>query len=126
MTSLLDNVRPWLEPDEPPLYVFTGQIGLRPSWRWLSFWLILANKPRIVAITDRRMVVFRAGQLRTARNSPRELLHSLPRARLEHGSGSWSKVRVGREEIWLGRVAYPLMDKANAQLGPAATTAPAD
>ena len=114
MTSLLENVKPWLEPDEAVAYAFTGQTGISPTWHWLTFWLIVANKPRIVVITDRRTVVLRAGQLRMSRAKPRELLFSLPPGPLQHGTHAWSKVRVGSEDIWMSRRLYKLMDQANA------------
>ena len=114
MTSLLENVKPWLEPDEAVAYAFTGQTGISPAWRWLSFWLVVTNKPRIVVVTDRRIVVLRAGQLRMSRQKPKEVLYSLAPGPLQHGTGSWSKVRVGSEDIWMGRNTYPLLDKAKA------------
>lgn len=114
MASLLENVKPWLEADEKLAYAFTGQTGISPTWHWLSFWLIVANKPRIVVITDRRIVVLRAGQLRTSRGKPREMLFSLAPGPLQHGTRAWSKARVGSENIWMSRRLYQLMDQANA------------
>jgi hypothetical protein len=124
MTSLLENVKPWLEADEKLAYAITGQTGLSPSWRWLTFWLIVANKPRIVVITDRRIAVLRAGQLRMSRQKPKELLYSLPLAPLQHGTHGWSKVRVGSEGIWMSRNSYQLLDRANAALASALPPAP--
>jgi hypothetical protein len=115
MTSLLENVKPWLEADERLAYAFTGETGISPRWRWLSFWLVVVtNKPRIVALTDRRIIVLRAGQLRMSRKTPREVVCSLAPAPLHHGTSGWSKVRVGLEDIWMSRGSYQLLDQANA------------
>lgn len=117
MTSLLESVVPLLEPGEQPRYVFTGQTGIKPSFRWISFWLVIANKARIVAVTDRRIAVMKAGQLRWRRMHPKALLYSLPRATpLHHGSRGWTKVSLGEERIWISRRAYPAMDSANAEI----------
>lgn len=117
MSSLLESVAPLLEPGEQPRYVFTGQTGIKPSLRWINFWLVIANKARIVAVTDRRIAVFEGGQLRWKRSQPKALIYSLPRATpIVHGSRGWTKVQLGNERIWISRRAYPVMDKANAEI----------
>jgi hypothetical protein len=122
---LLDNVRPVLDPEERLQYAFTGQTGINPGFLWLPIlrWLVATNRARIIVITDRRIAVFSAGQLRWARNKPRDLLFSLPRqTRLEHGPGSRSNIAVGDETIWVTRAAYAFLDEANATAGPAPTS----
>lgn len=59
-----------LEPDELPRFVIQGQTGLNPAFRWITFWLVVANKARIIVVTDRRIAVLSAGQLRMRRNTP--------------------------------------------------------
>jgi len=78
-------------------------------------WIVVLNRGRIIAVTDRRLAVFSTGQFRWQRTTPSRLLYSLPRATiLRHDAGSWSKVPVGEERIWLPSKAYPLLDEANA------------
>jgi hypothetical protein len=122
---LLDNVRPVLDPGEQLKYALTGQTGINPGFLWLPLlrWLVVTNRARIIVITDRRIAVFAAGQLRWARNKPRHLLLSLPpHTRLEHGQGSRSKIAVGEEMIWVTRATYAILDEANATAGPAPTS----
>ena len=114
-SPLIPRITPLLEPGEQVTFAFTGQTGLNPAWRWLSFWLIVANKPRIVAVTDRRIVVLSAGQFRWMRTKPKAVLASVPRTTpLSHGAGSWSKVAVAGQQIWMHKRSYPLLDRANA------------
>ena len=125
MTSMVEKVQPFLEPGEQVRSVMTGQTGLNPLFRFVTSWLAVANKPRIVAITDQRIVVFRAGQLRFSRTKPKALLYSLNRStHLEHGSGPWSKVSIGDEKIWMPRPSYVFLDKANAEAGGPASPSP--
>lgn len=113
--GLLENVQPALEPDEHLRFAIPGQTGIKPSFRLLSLLLNVFNKPRIVVWTDRRIAIFSAGQARWARAQPRKLLNELPLGtRFERGNGSWSKVQVGPEHIWIPRTNYSLFDKANS------------
>lgn len=118
-SELIERVRPFLEPGEQAGYAFSGETGVKPSWRWFSFWLIVANRPRIIVVTDRRIIVLAGGQLRWNRTKPKKMLASVPReTRLEHGQKHWSKVAVAGQKIWLGRNCYALLDRANADAYP--------
>lgn len=115
--SLLANVRSRLDPGEELQYAFTGQTGINPASLWIPYadLLVIGNRARILAFTDRRIAVFSAGQLRWRRSTPQKLLYSLPRATtLPHGSGSWSKLSVGEEGIWVPRKAYRYLDEATS------------
>ncbi len=113
--TMIDTVRPVLEPEEQVAFVFVGQTGLKPSLRWITGWLVVANQPRIIVVTDRRVVMFKGGRWRHARPSSSVPVANLPRnTRLEHGKKSWSKVQVGDKKVWLSRKLYPLIDNANA------------
>jgi hypothetical protein len=118
MPVLLDNVRAVLDPGEEVQSAFRGQTGINPLFALAigKFLIVMTNKQRIVAITDRRIAVFAtAGQVYGGRMKPQGLLFSLPRdTRLEHGDGSRSKIVVGGEKIWVTRRAYSLIDAANA------------
>lgn len=113
--SILDAVRPRLDQGEKLQYAFTGQTGINPAVLWIPYidFVVIGNRARILAFTDRRIAVFSAGQLRWNRSQPKELLYSLPReTQLPHGSGSWSKLAVGEEGIWIPRTAYRYLDEA--------------
>jgi len=116
VARILDNVRPLLNPGERLQYAFTGQTGVNPDLLWLPLlrWLVITNRARIVAVTDQRIAVFAAGQLRWQRQVPRNYLYSLPRnSHLVHGAGAWSRITVGAEQIWFSRAAYNYLDEIN-------------
>ncbi len=113
--SLIDNVRPQLEPGEHLQYAFTGQTGINPAFLWIPYLdlLIISNRARIIAFTDRRIAVFSAGQLRFRRSNPKKLLYSLPRdTQVTHGNGSRSKLVLGDESIWVSQNSYRYLDEA--------------
>ena len=128
MSGLLQRAQQFTAADEPVRYAITGQTGTKPTWRYLSFWLIVANKARIIVITPNRIMVLKAGQLRSSRTKPKSFLFELPRATyLGPHHGSWSKLQLGNEGIWVARNSYQILEKANAEAGltgPAPTAAP--
>ena len=114
-SKFLERVKVFTDPDEPVQYAVTGQVGIKPTWRFLSFWLVVTNKPRIIAVTPKRILVLRAGQFRSARTKPRQLLFDVPRSTVMGPlHGTWSRIRLGNESIWVSRNAYKLIEKANA------------
>ena len=118
--SILDNVKPWLDPGEQLQYAIQCQTGVSPALLWVPLlnFVVIANRARIVVFTDRRIAVFAAGQLRPNRSRPKRLLYSLPRdTKLPHDSGSYSRIRVGREHIWFGSAVYPYLDEATGNSG---------
>jgi hypothetical protein len=117
--SLLENVQSRLDSGEKLQYAFTGQTGINPASLWIPYidFLVIGNRARILAFTDQRIAVFSAGQLRWRRSTPQKLLYALPReTALPHGSGSWSKLTVGEEGIWVPRKAYRYLDEATGAL----------
>ena len=124
MSGLLERAKQFTGPDEPVRYAITGQTGLKPTWRWLSFWLIVANKPRIIVVTSSRILVLKAGQLRTSRTKPKAVLFEVPRATyLGPLHGGWSKIQLGREAIWVAHNTYQIIEKANTEVGLSTSTA---
>ena len=118
MSGLLERAQQFTGPDEAVRYAITGQTGTKPTWRFLSFWLIVANKARIIVVTPNRILVLKAGQLRSSRNKPKAVLFELPRATyLGPLHGGWSKIRLGNEGIWVARNSYQILEKANAEAG---------
>ena len=63
--KLRERVTPRLEPGEQLQQVFMSQTGVSPWFipvfgAWIA---LIINKYRVVAVTDRNLVVFRAGKL---------------------------------------------------------------
>jgi len=97
--NLVERVQPLL-PGEPVRHVFLAQSGANP-WLGNSLGFIGQSmvKRRIVAVTDRAVVVFGAGFGGT---KPTEVLRRLPReTRLGPTKGIWSRVNVGDEKTWV-------------------------
>ena len=124
--NLIEELQAQL-PEESVRYAFTGQTGINPMWRFLSLWLNLVNKTRVVAVTDRRIAVFSGHQLRGRRAKPKEFLYHLDRNTVigPVKRGSWSKIQLGAERVWVARPTYPFIEKANNEIaGPGAVTSP--
>ncbi|GAC1587969.1 MAG: hypothetical protein NVS3B21_03350 [Acidimicrobiales bacterium] len=118
MASMIEKIQPMLDPGETVRSAMMGQTGLHPRFRFVTRWATMLNKPRIVAVTDKRIAVFKGGRTSFTRGTPKELLYSLDRTtKLEHGSGGWSKIALGNEKVWMSRKSYQYLDQANAEVG---------
>lgn len=99
--KLAARVTPMLEPGEQLQQVFLAQGGVSP-WIGNSFGLIgLAAmvKRRIVAVTDRGIVVLEANFNGT---SPTKILARVPRgSRIGEVKGIWAKVALGDEKLYV-------------------------
>ena len=128
--NLITNCQAHLEDGEKMQFAFTAEsgfsrgleaLGWLPGFDGLVKLLIVSNKPRLVAITDKRIIVFSAGRL--SRTKPKALLQTFPRStRLEHGTGRRSTVKLGNHSLRVERHVYGVLDKANAGIGNTATT----
>jgi hypothetical protein len=121
MSKLVEHTQQMLH-GEDVRYVFTCQKGINPSWAWMTFGLLrlplpVANRARIVAITRDAVVVMAAGQLRWNRKTPKRVLYRVPRATLGPLSRkAWTHLDLGQERIWVPRVAYSVIEEANAEI----------
>lgn len=115
--AILEDLQVML-PEDEIRFGFGGQTGIRPTWRFLSFWLNVFNKPRVVAVTNQRIAVFSGHQARWARAKPKAFLYQLPRATVigPVGKGGWSKIQLGQEKMWVAHNTYPFIEHANAEL----------
>ena len=98
---LSTRVAPFLEPGEIPRQTFPAQGGLNP---WLASALGLVGalglvKRRIVAVTDRDVVVLQANVNGT---KPTKVLTRLPRhTRIGPVKGVWATTRLGDEKLYV-------------------------
>jgi hypothetical protein len=119
------NVQPHLEPGETLQGAFPAQGGVNPYLAMLTGYLIFLflAKYVIVAVTDRRIAVFKASSLATAK--PKELVGSFPReTRLGPVSGLWGKVELGGTRYYVHRRFHKdvvAADSAPAAAAPAPT-----
>jgi hypothetical protein len=119
------NVQPHLEPGETLQAAFPAQGGVSPylvilTGYLLSFWLA---KYVVVAVTDRRIALFKASGLATTK--PKELLGSFAReTRLGPVSGLWGKIELGGTRYYVHRRFHKDVEAADVASG--AAVAPAD
>lgn len=101
-------------------YAWTAQKGMNPNWRFLSWWLLLANKGRIVAVTsDRRIALYDAGRFKFNFRKPPKVLFVVTPDQVDFGTlrGAWSKITVGPEQMWAPRKAYQIIQRAAQENG---------
>jgi hypothetical protein len=96
--KLIERTQPML-PDEQIQQIFPAQSGASP---WLSGIVGLLGQTfvrrRIVAVTDKGIVVFDANFNGT---TPKDVLRRLPRTtKIGPFKGIWSPINVGDEKTW--------------------------
>ena len=121
--KLEKNVQPHLEPGETLQAVFPAQGGINPWMLAFTGYLIFMwlAKYVIIAVTDKRIVVFKASPLATTK--PKEVLATFPRdTRLGSVSGIWGKIELGGTKYYVHKRFHKEVEAANAA---PATAAPA-
>ena len=111
--KLKERVQPLLEPGEQVQQVFMAQAA-SPYWVIISYWiLIVKGGYRIVAVTDRNIVVFKAGAFMPSK--PGKLLQRLPRTAIGPLSGKlWGTATLGSEKLWISRRFFSDVTAADA------------
>src|SRR5436309_12085952 len=111
--KLRDRVQPLLDPAEQVDSVFLAQTGPNPNLRFLTSLVVFWTKNDVVAVTDRRIAVFRASRWRPAR--PRRLIDVYPRsASLRDSWGPvWGSLELGGTKYWIHRRFRADVRKAN-------------
>ena len=114
--KLKDRVQPMLEPGEQIQHVFMAQAA-SPYWVLISYWiLIFKNGYRIVAVTDRNVVTFKAGGFMPS--SPKSIVSRAPRMPIGPLTGKlWGTATVGGEKLWINRRFHSDVAAANASMG---------
>ena len=116
--KLRERVDPFLRPGEQVEQAFLAQAGLSPWMNMLgALWVLLFAKPRIVAVTNQRIIVLRAGKWLGTK--PKDIVAELPRqtpmgplrGRL------WGKTHIAGEEVWIHKRFHKDVEAADAALG---------
>ncbi|MHB8718618.1 MAG: hypothetical protein ACYDAC_06970 [Candidatus Dormibacteria bacterium] len=122
--SMVDAVQRML-PGERVQAVCTAQTGVYPLLWWLPYgeFLTMLNGRRLVAVTDRSIVVMRAGRFLGSTRRPQAVLCAVPRTTpVGPFRKRWAHVDIGSERLWIHQRGYRFLEKA---LGtPSAATAP--
>ena len=121
--KLADRVRPMLEPGEQIQEVFVTQTGPSPYWALLTYLIFFTVKRRIIVVTDRAIVVVRAGSFMGT--TAKEVLARLPRAtRIGPLSGLWAKAEINGEKQWIHKRFHGDVTRADAAGGRSAPVGP--
>lgn len=116
--KLAERSRPHLEPGEQIQQVFLGQTGPSPWLSVLTYLLIFWVKFRIVAVTDRRIVVLASKKMIMTPTG--EIVASLPRTtRLGPVAGLWARVEATGERMYVHKRFHKDVDAADAAIGAA-------
>lgn len=113
--KLEKNVQPHLEPGETLQAAFPAQGGVNPWLIIFTGYLIFMwlAKYVIVAVTDKRILVFKASPLATTK--PKELLGTFPRdTRFGPVSGIFGKIELGGTRYYVHRRFHKEVEAADA------------
>src|SRR6266702_4515218 len=113
--KLEKNVQPHLEPGETLQAIFPAQAGMNPWLIIFTGYLIFMwlAKYEIIAVTDKRIVVFKASALATTK--PKEVLATFPRdTNLGSVSGIWGKIELGGTRYYVHKRFRKDVEAANA------------
>jgi hypothetical protein len=121
--KLAERSQPLLPPGTQIRQVFMCQSGPNPKWMFLTVWVLLAAKYRIVCVTDQGIYVLRQSKLQV---KPKELLATLPRRQqLGPLSGAlWGEFNLMGERHWVHRRFFDDVAAADQALAMAAPPPP--
>ena len=95
--KLRERTQPFLEPGEQIQQIFLAQTASQYTVI-VPIWFLLQNRYRVVAVTDRAVVVLDAARLQNSK--PTAVLNRLPRATpLGTPSGMWAMLDLGGEKL---------------------------
>lgn len=123
--KLRERCQPLLEPGEQTQEVFLAQTGPSPWFGLLTYLIFFWVKRRVIAVTDRAIVVIRSGSW--SGTSAQEVLARLPRnTPLGPVSGLWAKVVLNGERMWVHKRFHSDIERADAgiAMGPAGPLPP--
>jgi hypothetical protein len=111
---LLQRATPLLQPNEQVQQIFPADAGGHPMLArmfGLLGWVLFA-KPRVIAVTDQSVIVFKANLNGT---QPKEILARLPRGSVQgQPSGLWAKVQIGDERMHVHKKFHKEVEAATA------------
>lgn len=108
------SLQPHLEPGETVQAVFPAQT-MSPYWAILTYLVLFFNKYRVVAATDRRILVCDTARLTTAKVKGVRAAH--PRStRIGPPSGLWWKCESLGEKMYVHKRFHKDVEQADAAL----------
>ena len=113
--KLATRVQPFLESDERLLVAFPAQAGISPWMMGMGAIMLLFVKPRVVAITDKGIVVLTASKLS---GRPKTLLMRGPYTSLGEPKGLWYPFPLG-DKTYVHKRFHKDVREANRVMGTA-------
>ena len=112
--KLRERSQPFLEPGEEIHHVFLAQAGPSPWLFALSALLGFLMKYRVVAVTDRSVVLLSASPW--VPSKPKELVARLPKStKIGPVSGVWAKVQLQGEKYYIHKRFHKDVEAADAE-----------
>ncbi|HEX4431638.1 MAG TPA: hypothetical protein VHZ96_20380 [Frankiaceae bacterium] len=116
--KLAERAGPYLEPGEQVRQVFMAQAGPNPYWSFLTYLIYFKVKPRIIVVTDGRILVLPAGRMAPGKPTPGQPIAVLPRQTpIGPVSGLWSAINLGGEKLWAHKRFHKDVAAADAAIG---------
>lgn len=113
--KLRERTQPLLEPGEEIHGIFLAQAGVSPWLMGVSWLFTFKMKYRIVAVTDRNVVLLDASRWKPA--APKSVVARLPRStRFGALSGVWAKVDLQGETFYVHKRFHKDVAAADAEL----------
>jgi hypothetical protein len=111
--KLRDRVQPKLQEGETIQQVFLAQTGPSPYFLFLTSIFFFLMKYWVVAVTDRRIVIFRAGTWTSS--FPKEQAAEFPRStKFGPVGGLWGKFELGDTKYWVHKRFHGDVEAADA------------
>lgn len=116
--KLRERSQPFLEPGEQIQHIFMAQTASQYQVM-IPIWFLLQNRYRVVAVTDRNIVVLDAARFQNSK--PTGVLSRLPRdTSLGTPSGMWAVLELGGEKVRVHKRFHKDIEEASG-IGGAAT-----
>ncbi len=116
--KLAERSGPYLQPGEQVQQAFMGQVGPSPYWSFLTYLIYFKVKPRLIVVTDSRILVLPSGKMTPSKPTAGEPIAVLPRQTpIGPVSGLWSAINLGGEKIWVHKRFHKDVSAADAAIG---------
>ena len=114
--KLRERVQPYLEPGEQVQQVFLASSGMNPTGAAMlgALGVMLLTKPKVVAVTDRGIVLLKASKLLPSK--PTGLEARGPHVYLGPVKGLWAQIHLG-EKLYVHKRFHKDVQAADAALG---------
>jgi hypothetical protein len=116
--KLAERAGPYLQPGEQVQQVYLAQGGPSPYWSFLTYLIYFAVKPRIIVVTNSRILVLPAGKMAPSKPKAGSTAAVLPRQTpLGPVSGLWSATNLNGEKLWVHKRFHKDIAAADAAIG---------